>query len=672
MTTSDIEDLLTPQTSRSAGQDSVDDQESTFIDPTTPRKSSGVVTAKSFKSQANLGNSTTHTAHAGPNACNGIHDGDHDGFLPGLASVFVKTWGCSHNNSDGEYMAGLLAAEGYNVILDHSRADEADLWVLNSCTVKGPSQQTFVNDIDKGRLAGKKVVVAGCVPQASPSGSGWQGLSVVGVQQIDQVVTVVEETLKGNTVRLLREAKHFSEDGVKRKAGGARLDLPKIRRNPFIEIIPINTGCLNQCTYCKTKHARGDLGSYSPAEIIARVDSVLHEGVKEIWLTSEDTGAYGKDIGVTIVDLLWGILEAMDKHVVQDAMLRVGMTNPPYILEHLQEISKILNHPRVYSFLHVPVQAGSTRVLDDMRRLYTIEDFERVVDVLQANVPRVTIATDIICGFPTETEEDFNETMRIIEKYKFSVLHISQFYARPGTPAARMKRIPTHIVKARSRRATVFFESYATYGDLVGSLQKILVTEQSADNEHYVGHNKEYQQILVAKDEKLMGQTFTVRITKVGKFYMMGEPLAEDMTRIKNSIADAPLGSVAPKRMPKLVRVKRSVKVMEDAVDGADHMVRQSEDGVSAHGSTPDVRGTSIKSRSDGAELSMKSVAPDTPKPHLQPIRKPRHPALLYGVRGIALGAVGLWAWRNPDTRWTIKIGAFVVGLIATDVLFSI
>ena len=125
---------------------------------------------------------------------------------------------------------------------------------------------------------------------------------------------------------------------------------------------------------------------------------MLHEGVKEIWLTSEDTGAYGRDIGVSIVDLLEGILVAMDKHIIQDAMLRVGMTNPPYILEHLKGIAKVLNHPKVYSFLHVPVQAGSTKVLDDMRRLYAVQDFERVVDVLREKVPCVTIATDIICG----------------------------------------------------------------------------------------------------------------------------------------------------------------------------------------------------------------------------------------------------------------------------------
>ena len=369
-------------------------------------------------------------------------------FLPGRASVFVKTWGCGHNNSDGEYMAGLLASAGYTVLLEDSKKDSADLWLLNSCTVKGPSEQTFVNDIKRGTDRGKKVVVAGCVPQGNPKGDAWKGLSVIGVQQIDQVVEVVEETLKGNSVRVLKEAKIIGEDGAKKKAGGSRLDLPKVRRNPYIEIIPINTGyvppvssdqdkmhntklstdsCLNQCTYCKTKHARGDLGSYPPSEIIARVESVLDEGVQEIWLTSEDTGAYGHDINVTIVELLDGIISAMSSHPNQTAMLRVGMTNPPYILKHIHDIARILSHERVYSFLHVPVQAASNKVLSDMRRAYTKEDFKVVVDTLRKEVEGgVTVATDVICGFPTETEEDFVETLELLREYEFSVLHISQ------------------------------------------------------------------------------------------------------------------------------------------------------------------------------------------------------------------------------------------------------
>ncbi len=124
-------------------------------------------------------------------------------------------------------------------------------------------------------------------------------MSVIGVQQIDRIVEVVEETLKGNNVRLMGKKKKDNK-----KYGGASLNLPKVRRNPLIEIIAINTGCLNECTYCKTKHARGELGSYYPEEIIERLKQSFDEGVVEIWLTSEDTGAYGRDIGTNVLNLM--------------------------------------------------------------------------------------------------------------------------------------------------------------------------------------------------------------------------------------------------------------------------------------------------------------------------------------------------------------------------------
>ena len=292
-------------------------------------------------------------------------------FVPGTQKVYIKTWGCTHNNSDSEYMAGLLDENGYQLVEDPSAAD---LWLLNSCTVKSPSEDHFRNAINEGLKLGKYVVLAGCVAQSAPKSGYLAKLSIIGVQQIDRVVEVVEESLKGNTVRLLGVRKQG-----KRKAGGSSLHLPKIRRNPLIEIIPINTGCLNQCTYCKTKHARGQLGSYEIEDIVLRAQEAFKEGVKEIWLTSEDTGAYGRDIGTNLPELLYALI----KVIPDDCMLRIGMTNPPYILEHLDAMADILSNPKIYSFLHIPVQAGSDAVLGDMKREYCNQDFCQIVDFLR-------------------------------------------------------------------------------------------------------------------------------------------------------------------------------------------------------------------------------------------------------------------------------------------------
>ena len=145
------------------------------------------------------------------------------------------------------------------------------------------------------------------------------------------------------------------------------------------------------------------------------------EGVQEIWLTSEDTGAYGRDIGTNIVELMVLLI----KNLPKDKVLRVGMTNPPYILEHLDAMCKIMDHPQVFTILHIPVQAGNNAVLERMNREYTVEEFSKVCDALLSKVKDMAISTDIICGFPGETDEEFQGTLDLMKKYQFPVVNIS-------------------------------------------------------------------------------------------------------------------------------------------------------------------------------------------------------------------------------------------------------
>lgn len=436
--------------------------------------------------------------------------------IPGTETIYMKTFGCSHNQSDSEYMAGQLSAFGY-ALTDNS--EEADIWLINTCTVKSPSQSAMDTLIAKCKSAKKPLVVAGCVPQGSRDLKELEGVSIVGVQQIDRVVEVVEETLKGHEVRLLHRKKLPA------------LDLPKVRRNKFVEILPINVGCLGACTYCKTKHARGHLGSYTVESLVGRVRTVIADGVKEVWLSSEDTGAYGRDIGVNLPILLNAIVAELPPD--GSTMLRIGMTNPPFILEHLKEIAEVLRHPCVYSFLHVPVQSGSDAVLSAMNREYTLSDFRTVVDTLIELVPGMQIATDIICGFPGETDEDFNQTVNLIKEYKFPQVHISQFYPRPGTPAARMKKVPSAVVKKRSRELTSVFEAFTPYLGMEGRVERIWITEIAADGIHLVGHTKGYVQVLVPSTGNMLGTSALVKITSVGRWSVFGEVI-----KILNQVDD--------------------------------------------------------------------------------------------------------------------------------------
>ncbi|KAL6525245.1 hypothetical protein OROMI_030838 [Orobanche minor] len=457
--------------------------------------------------------------------------------IPGTQTIYMKTFGCSHNQSDSEYMAGQLSAFGYSL---SENQDEADLWLINTCTVKSPSQSAMETLITKCRNSKKPLVVAGCVPQGSHDLKELEGVSIVGVQQIDRVVEVVEETLKGHEVRLLT-----------RKTLPA-LDLPKVRKNKFVEILPINVGCLGACTYCKTKHARGHLGSYTVDSLLGRVRTVIADGVREIWLSSEDTGAYGRDIGVNLPILLNSLVAELPSD--GSTMLRIGMTNPPYILEHLKEVADVLRHPCVYSFLHVPVQSGSNHVLTAMNREYSVSEFRAVVDTLTDLVPGMQIATDIICGFPGETDEDFEQTVNLIKEYKFAQVHISQFYPRPeicfqlsleskkmsdgcGTPAARMKKVPSNIVKKRSRELTTIFESFTPYVGVEGNIERIWITEVATDGNHLVGHTKGYIQVLVVGSESMLGTSAMVKITSVGRWSVFGEVikiLSENASSCKN------------------------------------------------------------------------------------------------------------------------------------------
>ncbi|XAR57488.1 tRNA (N6-L-threonylcarbamoyladenosine37-C2)-methylthiotransferase [Bertholletia excelsa] len=456
----------------------------------------------------------------------------HSPKIPGTQTIYMKTFGCSHNQSDSEYMAGQLSAFGY-VLTDNP--EDAHLWIINTCTVKSPSQSAMETLISRGRIAKKPLVVAGCVPQGSCDLKELEGVSIVGVQQIDRVVEVVEETLKGHEVRLLT-----------RKTLPA-LDLPKVRKNKFVEILPINVGCLGACTYCKTKHARGHLGSYTVDSLVERVRTVIGDGVKEIWLSSEDTGAYGRDIGVNLPVLLKAIAAELPSD--GSTMLRIGMTNPPYILEHLKDIADVLRHQCVYTFLHVPVQSGSDAVLSAMNREYTVGEFRTVVDTLYELVPGMQIATDIICGFPGETDEDFAQTVSLVEEYKFPQVHISQFYPRPGTPAARMKKVPSAVVKKRSRELTTIFESFTPYNGMEGKVERIWITEIATDGIHLVGHTKGYVQVLVIGPETMLGTSAVVKITSVGRWSVFGEVI-ETLNQVKGSIVSSEAKPSADKCTP--------------------------------------------------------------------------------------------------------------------------
>ncbi|SCM23706.1 radical SAM protein, putative [Plasmodium chabaudi chabaudi] len=414
-----------------------------------------------------------------------------------------NTCGCTANNDNADPKTKTTCCNGEN-----------DLLVCNeSNKVDGANNEVTKKRTRSGRDI--KIIVCGCVPQAENDMKIFENVSLVGVNNIDKIVDAVENVINGYNVKYLKQSKKMTS-----------LNLPKIRKNKFIEIININNGCLGNCTYCKTKFARGNLSSYNIKDIVSRIKHVYtQDNIKEIWLTSEDSGAYGIDLNTNIVNLLKEILDYVQD---TDIMIRIGMTNPPYILKHVKDICKLLKHKNMYEFIHIPVQSGSNNVLKDMNREYKIEDFIYLVDNLRKYVPNMTIATDIICGFPYESENDHLETVNLVKRYKFPILNISQFYPRRGTVAYNMKKIDTKIVKKRSREVTDAFLSYQNnYEFLQDTIQKVLFTEISSKSEHIIGHTKQYVKVLLhnnnSENENLLGKFATCKIVSTHKWHVFAE-----------------------------------------------------------------------------------------------------------------------------------------------------
>ncbi|PIN68690.1 2-methylthioadenine synthetase [Candidatus Woesearchaeota archaeon CG11_big_fil_rev_8_21_14_0_20_43_8] len=405
--------------------------------------------------------------------------------------IHLKTYGCSQNIADSETMMGILNESGH-IFVD---LEDADLIIENTCTVKGPTESKFFTRLKRLKEYGKPIIICGCIAQTAKD--RLKEFSTVGPDNIAAIAEVVEETKNGRIM-------HLTE-----RLDNKRLCLPKIRVNPYIEIIPISKGCLGECTYCKVRSARGRLHSYEPEAIIRRAKEAAKDGVKEIWLTSQDNGAYGLDMGTDLPSLLQEIIKIPGDH-----MIRIGMANPQFVHRYLNRLIDIFKSERVYRFIHMPIQSGSDNVLKVMKRPYTAAMCREIVKRLRTEIPDISISTDIIVAFPGETKKDLDATLRFIEETELDVLNLSRYWARPGTEAAKMKQIDGKTPKSRSLMVLELFEKVGKKRNdtWVGWEGPIIVTE-SCKNGTYTGRNYSYKPIIIKSDLPLVGEKIEVTIT---------------------------------------------------------------------------------------------------------------------------------------------------------------
>ncbi len=423
--------------------------------------------------------------------------------------VFIKSFGCSVNLADSEAMRGCLNQAGYK------QADsllDADVIIYNTCAVKGPTENRVVQAL-KFAPAGKKIIVAGCLPiinfERLVREVNFDG--VVGPAVDDKIVEVVNSVNEG--AKVLDIDLSFK--------GRPKLGLPRLRSNPLIGVLPVSYGCLGSCSYCCVKFARGHLRSCKLEEITEKVRGDLKVGVKEFWITSQDTACYGRDIGSNLAELINALCDLKG-----DFRVRVGMMTPNLAAEILDDLLEGFKNRKIFKFLHLPLQSGDNKVLKMMRRFYSSQDFVRLVHAFRAAFPKITLATDVICGFPGETEAGFENTVKLISDIKPDIVNISKFFVRPKTAAASIKEgfvSPTEIKRRSARIAEMTKQiSFEKNQRWIGWSGDVLVDEKGKKPNSWVGRNFAYKPVVLKSSKNLFGKTLKVKVVKAFPTYVSG------------------------------------------------------------------------------------------------------------------------------------------------------
>jgi len=419
---------------------------------------------------------------------------------------YLETYGCTFNQADSQIMVALLEKGGYQLT---EKADEADMFILNSCYVKLPTQQKIINRIKDLTTSypQSKLLVAGCMVDIDPQvleqiapQASW-----IGARQLSSTLEVVEALLKGET---LRKTGHSHDI----KAG-----LSKKRFNPLIHILQISEGCLGSCTYCCTRFARGKLQSYPPDLLLEEVEQAVQEGCVEIQLTAQDTAAYGKDTDGSLSALINDITR-----IEGDFRVRVGMMHPESIGGDLEALINSFKSEKVYKFLHLPLQSGNDQVLNHMRRVHSADTFKKIVHMFREAIPTLSVATDVIVGYPTEDDIAFQDTLKVISQVRPDFLHISKYHHRPGAVSSNLDEIAAPIMKSRARELNELKTqiAYQNNQKILNTVQKILITDRGSRG-GWSGRSDSYKTVIV--DDAPLGEFLTVKITEAKSTYLRGE-----------------------------------------------------------------------------------------------------------------------------------------------------
>ncbi|MGY5858937.1 MAG: tRNA (N(6)-L-threonylcarbamoyladenosine(37)-C(2))-methylthiotransferase [Candidatus Thorarchaeota archaeon] len=424
---------------------------------------------------------------------------------------YLETYGCSLNSADSDIIVGTLANLDSNRV---ESVDTADLIILNTCGVKEPTEDRIISRLESLSSENTPVIVAGCLPKISlkrieralPNYA-----AIIGPQSIESLIDIVPRVLKGEVGIV-----HLDSDDV------SKLNWLEGPPNSMICTIPICEGCLGSCAYCAVKFARGAVKSHSKRDVFDTVEKCVRSGYKEIRITSQDLGTYGVDIDSDLVELIHMINKIDGEH-----RFRLGMFNPNLVLDSISELVQVMKSDHFFKFFHIPLQSGSNTILQAMGRKYVVEEWVQIVDTVRQNFSNPTIATDIIVGFPGETEQDFELTMDLISKVRPPVVNISKYGDRPGTVASKAQnKVDTSAKKDRSRRLTKLVNEMLEENNKswLGWTGPVIVTEKGSRG-GLMCRNPSYKPIIINDDIEI-GETVSIRIVTAERTHLIGEVIS--------------------------------------------------------------------------------------------------------------------------------------------------
>jgi MiaB-like tRNA modifying enzyme len=404
-----------------------------------------------------------------------------------MTSVYVETYGCTLNQSESEEL--ILQLNSHRMV---ESTEDARVLVLNTCMVIETTEKKILRRIDTlyQQLGERTLIITGCM--VGPFGDRLHALyPALKTMRISGVASYIDA--------------HFSRSA-------ASAPRPNITTK-----VKIAQGCGGSCSYCIVKLIRGPVKSRSIETITRDVEQRVQNGAKQVFLTAQDGGVYGLDQGHRLPDLVEALCE-----IEHDFKLRVGMMNVSSILDIEEDLLKAYKHPRVYRFVHLPVQSGSDRILELMERGHTVLDFKHIVSSFRHELRDVTVSTDFIVGFPSETAEDFRATLDLLREVAPLKVNITRFSRREGTKAFFLRPVTGRVQKDRSRLLTAEHHRVACQRnrEYIGKSYSALAVEKGK-KESTILYNDNYRPIVVPRDLAL-GVFYAARVIGVTPTYLIG------------------------------------------------------------------------------------------------------------------------------------------------------